>query len=45
MLGALAWYQIMLGNLVAAFAMGTYLWRTHPELREELRHALDGVGE
>lgn len=44
-LGALAWYQIMLGNLVAAVAMGTYLWRTHPELREELKHALDGVGE
>lgn len=44
-LGGLAWYQIMLGNLVAATAMGTYLWRTHPELREELRHALDGVGE
>jgi len=44
-LGALAWYQIMLGNLIASIAMGTYLWRTHPELREELKHALDGVGE
>lgn len=44
-LGALAWYQIALGNLVAALSMGTYMWRTHPELREELRHALDGVGE
>lgn len=44
-LGDLAWYQIMLGNLVAAVAMGTYLLRKHPELREEMRHALDGVGE
>ena len=44
-LGALAWYQIMLGNIIASLAMGTYIWRTHPELREEVRHALDGVGE
>ena len=44
-LGALAWYQIMLGNIIASLAMGTYIWRTHPELREGVRHALDGVGE
>lgn len=44
-LGALAWYQIMLGNVVAALAMGIYLLRKHPELREEMKHALDGVGE
>lgn len=42
-LGDLAWYQITIGNLLAASAMGTYLWRTHPELRDELRHALDGT--
>jgi putative oxidoreductase len=40
-LGALAWYQVLAGNLLAATAMGTYLWRTHPALREELRHAMD----
>ena len=44
-LGALAWYQIMLGNLIAAALMGTYLWRMHPELSVEVRHALDGLGE
>jgi uncharacterized membrane protein YphA (DoxX/SURF4 family) len=40
-LGALAWYQVLAGNLLAAMAMGTYLWRMHPALREELRHAMD----
>ena len=40
-LGALAWYQVLAGNLLAATAMGTYLWRAHPALREELRHAMD----
>lgn len=44
-LGALAWYQIMIGNLLAAVLMGGYLWRRHPELRLEMRHALDGLGE
>ena len=44
-LGALGWYQIMIGNLLAAVCMGGYLWRRHPELRGELRHALDGLGE
>ena len=44
-LGALAWYQILIGNLLAALFMGGYLWRRHPELRVELRHALDGLGE
>ena len=40
-LGELAWYQVLAGNLLAATAMGTFLWRTHPALREELRHAMD----
>jgi hypothetical protein len=44
-LGALGWYQIMIGNLLAALFMGGYLWRRHPELRAELRHALDGMSE
>jgi hypothetical protein len=44
-LGALAWYQIMIGNLIAASLMGAYLWRMHPELSAEVRHALDGIGE
>jgi uncharacterized membrane protein YphA (DoxX/SURF4 family) len=40
-LGNLAWYQVMLGNLIAAGAMGFYFWRTHRELRDEFRHSLD----
>jgi hypothetical protein len=41
-LGALAWYQIALGNLVAAALMGGYMWRSHPALGEELAHAFGG---
>lgn len=40
-LRVLAWYQVMLGNLIAASAMGFYFWRTHRELRDEFRHSLD----
>ena len=40
-LKGLVWYQVMLGNLVAASAMGYYFWRTHRELGDEFRHSLD----
>ena len=40
-LGALAWWQVMAGNLLAATAMGIYLWRAHPALREQFSHALE----
>ena len=40
-LHGLAWYQVMLGNLIAAAGMGLYLWRTYPQLSEQLQHALD----
>ena len=40
--GALGWAQVATGNLVAAIVMGVYMWRTHPELRRELNHALSG---
>ena len=30
------------GNLIAALVMGTYMWRTHPELGRELNAALGG---
>jgi putative oxidoreductase len=36
-----AWYQVLIGNLLAAGAMGYYFWRTHKELAEEFRHSLD----
>lgn len=36
LLGALAWWTIALGNLLAAVSMGWYLWRCHPLLRKAL---------
>ena len=42
-LGALAWYQVMLGSLLASAAIAVFFWQAHPELREELRQALDGT--
>jgi hypothetical protein len=39
-IGTIAWYNVAVGNLIAAVTMGTYIWRTHPELRGELVHAL-----
>lgn len=40
-LGGLAWYQVLVGNLIAAAAMGRYLWTAHPLLRDQLAHAFD----
>lgn len=40
-LGSGAWLPIMIGNLLAALAMGFYFWRRHGELEYELRHAFD----
>ena len=40
-LGGLAWWQVMVGNIIAAAAMGFYLLRRHPVLREQFRHSLD----
>jgi putative oxidoreductase len=40
-LGDLAWYQVMIGNIIAALAMGTYIWRAHPKLHDQFIHALD----
>jgi hypothetical protein len=40
-LGGLAWSQVMIGNLIAAAAMGFFLWRAHPQLREQFAHAVD----
>ncbi|MEX2528747.1 MAG: hypothetical protein WEA09_14045 [Gemmatimonadota bacterium] len=36
LLGALAWWTIALGNLFAVVAMGYFLWRRHPRLRDAL---------
>jgi hypothetical protein len=42
-LGTLGWAQVATGNLIAAVVMGTYMWRTHPELKSELDYALKGA--
>lgn len=41
-LGALGWAQVASGNLVAAVVMGGYMWRAHPELKDEFSYALGG---
>jgi len=38
MLGALAWWNVAIGNAIAAFGMGYFLWQQHPNLREKLKH-------
>jgi uncharacterized membrane protein YphA (DoxX/SURF4 family) len=40
-LGRNAWLPIMVGNILATFAMGFYFWKTHSELSYELHHAFD----
>ena len=40
--GQLAWYQVMVANLVAAAAMGVYMWRAHPALLGRFAHELAG---
>ena len=37
LLGALAWWNVAIGNAIAAVGMGAFLWWQHPKLREELR--------
>src|SRR5215218_1157306 len=39
---ALGWAQVATGNLIAAIVMGVYMWRTHPGLGRNLKHALSG---
>jgi hypothetical protein len=41
LLDSLKWWTILVGNLVAAAAMGLYLWRMHPHLQEELSKPLE----
>ena len=40
--GNLAWYAVMIGNLIAAGAMGVYLWRAHPTLASRFSASLAG---
>jgi hypothetical protein len=41
LLDALAWWTVAVANLIAATAMGAYLWHQHPTLREELSRDLE----
>ncbi len=36
LLSTLAWWAILVGNILATVAMGSYLWVKHPKLREAL---------
>lgn len=36
LLGALAWSNVAIGNLIAAGGMGYYLWRAHPRISQRL---------
>ena len=40
--GNLAWYAVLVGNLIAAASMGVYLWRAHPTLARRFNAALAG---
>jgi len=41
LLGALAWWNVAIGNAIAASAMAFFLWRQHPAIAAELkRHPL-----
>lgn len=42
LLQELAWYNVALGNLLAAVVMGAYLWRRHPALGKNLSYSLSG---
>lgn len=44
-LGNFAWYNILAGNVLAALLMGTYLWRSHPAMRDGLVRALEGTAD
>lgn len=36
-LGALGWWAVVVGNVIAVGAMGLWVWYTHPALRHQLR--------
>ncbi|HEY5086947.1 MAG TPA: hypothetical protein VII66_06235 [Gemmatimonadaceae bacterium] len=41
-LGGIAWYQIMVANLLASLVMFTFMWMRHPELKGQFAEALEG---
>jgi uncharacterized membrane protein len=45
LLAELAWINVAVGNLIAAVGMGSYLWRSHPEIGERLAAPPPASGE
>jgi hypothetical protein len=43
LLGSLAWWNVAIGNGIAAYGMGYYLWREHPKIAAGLK--LHPLGE
>jgi hypothetical protein len=43
LLGSLAWWNVAIGNAIAASGMGYYLWRIHPKVAQTLK--LHPLGE
>ena len=41
--GNLTWLQVFIANLIAAAAMGWYMWRQHPTLPKRVTEELAGV--
>ena len=41
LLDSIRWWTILVANLIAAGAMGFYLWREHPALQAELSKPLE----
>ncbi len=37
LLGALAWWNVAIGNAIAAYGMGYYLWQAHPKIAATLK--------
>jgi hypothetical protein len=42
-LGQIAWYQIMIANLLASLVMFGFMYMRHPELKGQFTEALDGT--
>jgi hypothetical protein len=42
--GRLTWLQVFAANLIAAGAMGFYMWRRHPTLPARVTQELAGIG-
>lgn len=43
-MGALAWWAVGVGNLLAVGSMGWWIWRTHPGLRRRVREGMEVSG-